>query len=66
MKQGSDNVPFYADVRVILPSIIIILLLLASGATAAVCLKHRKIQSDQKQQSELGIYDKIWQRLHFI
>lgn len=42
MKQGSDNVPFYADVRVILPLIICILLLLASGATAAVCLRHRK------------------------
>lgn len=42
MKQGSDTVPFYADVKVILPVIIIILLLLGSGATAAICLRHRK------------------------
>lgn len=43
MKQGSDGTPFYADVRVIVPLIVIILILLGSGATAVVCLRHRKL-----------------------
>lgn len=42
IKLGNENVPFYSDVKIIVPLIIAILALLTSGAIAVACLKKRE------------------------
>ncbi|XP_017775727.1 PREDICTED: Down syndrome cell adhesion molecule-like protein Dscam2 [Nicrophorus vespilloides] len=49
MQQGSSGNPFYADVKILLPVIILAVLLLASGATAIICLKHRRNEAAKEQ-----------------
>lgn len=42
MKQGTDSGSVYSDIKVILPIILTIVALLASGAAFIACLKKRK------------------------
>ncbi|KAJ8927237.1 hypothetical protein NQ314_020327, partial [Rhamnusium bicolor] len=57
MKQGSENYPFYSDMKVVIPLIILILGIIVSVVGALVCMRNRqndaaKEQLDNQQNAE--------------
>ncbi|KAJ8949300.1 hypothetical protein NQ318_006725 [Aromia moschata] len=57
MKQGSDTTPFYSDMKVVIPLIVLGLAIIISVIGALVCMKHRqndaaKEQLDNQQNAE--------------
>ncbi|KAK4877583.1 hypothetical protein RN001_010089 [Aquatica leii] len=57
MKHEGNSSPFYADLKVIVPAVIVVALILIAGATVVVCIKnhqeeHAKEQLDNQQNAE--------------
>lgn len=42
MKQGSDDAPFYSDMKIVIPLLVLVLAIKISVVGALLCMKRRK------------------------
>ncbi|XP_025829144.1 Down syndrome cell adhesion molecule-like protein Dscam2 isoform X2 [Agrilus planipennis] len=49
MLQGNDNMPFYSDMRIVVPLIIALAIILFAIVAGIVCMKSRQIESAKEQ-----------------